>query len=158
MKPLLSTAGLWLGLLLLWLILVSQITGSELIAGAAASGFALVGIKASLRSLPLCFKPRLRWLAQVWRLPAIVARDLLVVAKALGRHVTGKPSQSAFEVVRFRVTGEDCHASAKEALGILFMSTPPNTVALDIDRQSSQMLIHRLGEAAVETLVGESQE
>jgi hypothetical protein len=106
----------------------------------------------------MCFEPRLRWLAQAARLPAIIARDLLTLAKVLGRHLVRKPSQSVFELVRFRVTGNDCRASAKRALAVLFVSTSPTTVALDIDREKSRMLIHRLGEAPVQMLVGKAEE
>lgn len=118
----------------------------------------MMGLKISLRSVSFCFEPRLRWLAQVWRLPASIARDLLILAKVLGRRVIRKPSQSVFEVVKFSAKGDDCRESAKQALAILFVSISPTTVALDIDRDESRMLIHRLGDAPVQMLVGKPEE
>jgi hypothetical protein len=63
-----------------------------------------------------------------------------------------------FELVSFRVKGDDCRESARRALAVLFVSTSPTTIALDIERENSGMLVHKLGDAPVQMLVGKPEE
>lgn len=143
----------WAGFLLLWLVFVFQVTTSELIVGAFASGFTVGLGYVTFRIVPACFDPQLHWMAQAWRLPVLVATDLWLLLKHLGRQMTRQHSRSSFEVTRFEASGDDCHAAAQRALAILFVSTTPNSVVLDIDRDKGELLFHQLEPAPVPELL-----
>lgn len=134
----------WIGLLLLWLLFVFQLTWAELTAGAIASAAAVGAGFQTFRAIPACFKPRLRWFTRVFRLPGLIAKDSWLLVKHLLRQVRGEASQSSFEAATFPATGDSCSAAAQRALSTLFISTTPNSVVLEIDRQDSKMLFHRL--------------
>ena len=85
----------WVGFTLLWLLFVFQLNVSELVVGASASALTVLAVQTAFRSEPLCFQPRLRWLAQVWRLPVLIVKDPWVLLKALARHLARKPSRAA---------------------------------------------------------------
>lgn len=153
MTLLLRLAIAWIGFLLLWLIFVFQATFSELIAGAVASAMAVASGYVAFRAVPACFEPRFRWIAEARRLPAMIAADLWLLLKHLLREIARKPSRSSFEVTNFRATDDNCYAAAQRALAILFVSTAPNSVVLDIDRQKREMLFHQLEPAAAPELL-----
>jgi multisubunit Na+/H+ antiporter MnhE subunit len=155
---LLRLAIAWIGFLLLWLIFVFQVTPGELVVGAIASGLAAIAGYVAFRAVPACFRPRLRWIRQAWHLPAIIATDLWLLLKSLMREIIRRPSRSSLQVTPFRATGEDCQAAAQRALAVLFVSTTPNSIVLDIDRQKGEMLFHQLEPAPVPTFLPKLQE
>ncbi len=155
---LLRLAALWIGFLLVWLVFVFQVTASELVVGALASAITVVLTYVTFRVVPGCFQPRLRWVVQAWRLPAMIAADLWLLLKHLAREIGHRPSQSSFEVTRFRATGEDCQAAAQRALAVLFVSTSPNSVVVDVDRQKGEMFFHQLEPAPVPELLRKLEE
>lgn len=153
MTLLLRLAIAWIGSLLLWLLFVFQISTSELLVGAVTSLITVALGYVTLRIIPACFKPRLRWIAQAWRLPAMIATDLWLLLKHLVREIARKPSRSSFAVTRFQASGDDCRAAAQRALAILFVSTTPNSVVLEIDQEKKEMLFHQVEPAAVPELL-----
>ncbi len=84
----------WAALLVLWLIFVFQVTLSELLVGSAASALTVLALHRVLRTVPLCFEPRLRWLIQIGRLPRMVAADLWILLRHLVRALFRKPGDS----------------------------------------------------------------
>jgi hypothetical protein len=146
------------GFTLLWLVFVFQLTGVEVFAGAAASALTVFALQIALRSERLCFQPRLRWLAQARHLPGMIATDLWIVLKTLANLLLHAPSQAVFQLGRFHATSEDCRASAQRALTILYLSTSPNSVVIDIDREQANMLVHQLEPAAIPKLVRNLEE
>lgn len=145
----------WVGFTLLWLLFVFQLNVSELVVGASASALTVLAIQTAFRSEPLCFQPRLRWLAQVWRLPVLIVKDSWVLLKALARHLGRKSSRAGFQLGKFDAPGDDCRASAQRALAVLFLTIPPNSVVLDIDRNRAEMLFHVLETTPVPKLARE---
>lgn len=143
----------WVGFSLLWLVFAFQPTAIEIFAGAAASALTVLALQVTLRSESLCFQPRLRWLAQAWRLPGMIGIDLWIVLKALVRLVLRAPSHGVFRLGRFNATAENCPAAAQRALTILYLSTSPNSVVIQIDRENANMLIHQLEPASIPKLV-----
>ena len=139
--------------LLLWFLFVFQFTVSELFFGAAASALAVLALQVTLRSVGLCFKTKFRWVAQAWRLPAMIAKDLWTLLIHLARRVERKHSLSGLELVKFGANGDDCRASAQRALAVLFVNTSPNTVILDVDRKTGDILLHQLEPQPVPVLV-----
>jgi multisubunit Na+/H+ antiporter MnhE subunit len=142
----------WVGFALLWLLFVFQISTSELVVGASASALTVLALQTAFRSEDLCFQPRFRWLVQVWRLPALIVEDLLILLKAITRHLARKPSRATFQLSRFNSSGDDCRASARRTLAVLFLSIPPNSVILDLDPDRANMLLHVLEPAPVPKL------
>lgn len=138
---------------MLWIFFVYQFTASELLVGAAASALSVLALQVTLRAVPLCFQAKLRWLVQAARLPAEIARDLWILLTELARRLAGKRSRSVLELVKFGVNGDNCRAAAQRALALLFVSTSPNSVVLDIDRETGDMLVHQLKPQASSALV-----
>jgi multisubunit Na+/H+ antiporter MnhE subunit len=147
----------WAAFMLLWFLFVFQFTTSELFVGAAASALTVLALQVTLRAVSLCFQPKLHWLAQASRLPAMIVEDLWILLKDLARRILGKRSRSVLELVKFGANGKDCRASAQRALALLFVSTSPNSVVLHIDRETGDMLVHKLVPQPVPELVSELQ-
>jgi hypothetical protein len=137
----------------LWLFFSAQLSGVEIVAALIASGVTLVGLQAALRALPLCFQPELRWFAGIWRLPGLIANDLFILVRFLTRRIRGQAVSPSMEQEPFNAPGEDCHASAQRALGVLFMSIAPNAIAIHIERVHCVMLFHQLQRARTPLIV-----
>lgn len=143
----------WIGLLILWLLFVFQFSGKEILVGAAASAFTAVLLALTLHAIPLRFAPASRWLLQARHLPAMIAKDLCILAKDLMRRVIGKRSRSGYELVEFVAPGKGARASAQRALVLLFLSMSPNSIVLDIDAKGATMLLHHLAPEAIPDIV-----
>lgn len=148
----------WLGFIALWVLFVYRTTASELIAAAVASAIAVFSACAIFRAIPICFEPRLGWLAQAHRLPAMIATDLWLLFRRLVRDIAKKPSRSSFFVTPFHVIPDGCAAAAQRALAILFVSTTPNSIVLDIDNDKGQLFYHQVEPAPVPKLVRKLEE
>jgi multisubunit Na+/H+ antiporter MnhE subunit len=147
----------WASFTALWLVFVFQTSRSEVLVGLACSALATFALRTVLSSVPLCFQPSLRWLAQAWRLPGMIVEDLWVLLKVLGRHLLRKPSQSILEITDFTATGDNSRESAQRALATLFLSVSPNSIVIDIDRSNRQLLFHQLQRSPLSVLVSKLQ-
>jgi multisubunit Na+/H+ antiporter MnhE subunit len=123
----------------LWLMFVFNTTGMELIAGFVGSTAAFISVLVSVRSIPLPFQPRVRWILQAWRLPGMILGDIVVLLKCLFRR-----PRSSFEATPLRTPANESEACAQRGIAITLLSTSPNTIVVHIDRDSQQMLIHKL--------------
>ncbi|MGH9642458.1 MAG: Na+/H+ antiporter subunit E, partial [Terriglobales bacterium] len=158
MPLLLRFCATWIVLLLLWLALVFQFTKTELLIGSAASAVTTLLLLITLRAVPLCFQPRLRWLAQALRLPAVIARDTWILIKDFARRLLGARKRSGFEVVKFAVRGASPHACAQRALALLFVTMSPNSVVLDVDKERGDIFLHHLASKSAPVIVGKLEE
>ena len=86
----------WSVLTFMWLLFVFQLPMSELLAGAAGAALSVLVLHAGLRAVPLCFEPRLRWLAQARRLPGMIVGDM--------GYLLRDPQSGTFCGARFRVS------------------------------------------------------
>jgi len=134
----------WTVLVLLWFLFVFQFSMSELLVGAGAAALAVLALQVTLRAVPLCFEPKLRWVAQASRLPGMIAEDLWILLKEMGRRILHRRSRSTLAILPFAGSAGNCRGAAQRALALLFISTSPNSVVLDIDCATGDMLIHRL--------------
>jgi multisubunit Na+/H+ antiporter MnhE subunit len=148
----------WLGFVALWLLFVYHVTTSELIAAAVAGSASVFSGVVIFRIVPVCFHARLQWLAQIYRLPGMIAEDLWILFKCLLREIFRMPSRSSFVVAQFSTASDHCEAAAQRALAILFVSTTPNSIVLDIDGESEQLFYHQVGPAPVPALVRRLEE
>jgi multisubunit Na+/H+ antiporter MnhE subunit len=143
----------WIAFFALWLLFVYQVTTSELIAAAVAAAITAFSGYVILRIIPACFEPRLRWMAQIYHLPAMIAEDLWLLLKCLLREIFRQPLRSTFVMAHFRTPAGGCRGSAQRALAILFVSTTPNSIVLDIDSQANRLFYHQVEPAPVPQLV-----
>ena len=143
----------WFVLLLLWVLFVFQFTEKELLLGAVASAITAILVLITLRVVPLRFQPRLRWLLQAGRLPAIIAQDTWILMKDFGRRLLGKRKRSGFELVKFAANGEGPLACAQRALATLYVTMSPNSVVLDVDKESGDIFLHYLSSKAAPAIL-----
>lgn len=134
----------WIFFFFLWLFFAFSFAGSEVIAAAVASVVALIGVSVALHCVPLDFAPRAHWIAQLWRLPAMIASDSLRLLRDLFRRARREPSHSLFSFIPFASGGDDSRSAAQRALALLFLSTSPNMVVLNIDRNTGRVLVHEI--------------
>jgi multisubunit Na+/H+ antiporter MnhE subunit len=154
----LRLAVAWVAFVALWLFFVYQPSVSELIAAAATAALTLLSGVVVFRILPVCFEPRLVWLAQVYRLPRMIAEDLWLLFKCLLREITKRPSRSTFALAEFHSKRDGCRAAAQRALALLFVSTTPNSIVLDIDVKRNRMFYHQVEPAPVPELLRRLEE
>jgi multisubunit Na+/H+ antiporter MnhE subunit len=143
----------WIGFLALWLLFVYQVTPRELLAAAMAAALSVLSGLVVFRIIPACFAPRFRWMAQIYRLPAMIAGDLWLLFKCLIREMLRRPLPSTFVMAQFSTNLDTCRAAAQRALAILFVSTSPNSIVLEIDTEKSQLFYHQVEPARVPELV-----
>lgn len=144
MKRLAGYCVKWIAFCLLWLLFVYQITMPELLAGAAAAALTVVGLETSLKAEPLHFRPKLRWFAELWKLPATILEDLWVLLQTLARHALKKPSQALFQTTPFRTSGDESHRAGQRCTATVFMSVSPNSVVVDIDTKQDFIMFHQV--------------
>lgn len=147
----------WSVLTLMWLLFVFQLPMSELLAGAAGAALSVLVLHAGLRAVPLCFEPRLRWLAQAGRLPGMICGDMGYLFRNVVRHILRRPVQSQFLLGSFD-TSDNCRGAAQRALAVLFLSTAPNSIVVDIDKTNSNLLLHQLTGTPLPALIRNLEE
>jgi multisubunit Na+/H+ antiporter MnhE subunit len=128
-----------------YMLLAGVLVAAELILGAAAAALAasvaeLVRVQDARQ-----FRPRLRWLLRVYRLPPAILADCGVLARALWRHVVKKEEvRGAFRAFRYPVAGGGGRAAGRRALLNAAISITPNTYVVGIDEEKEIVLVHQL--------------
>lgn len=158
MKRFVEYLAAWLAFLALWFLFVYQISLPELFAGAGAAALTVVALDKSVKAEPFQFRPKLRWCAQVWRLPKIILEDFAALFYTLGRHVLRKPSLGLFQLTQFCTSGDVSHRAAQRVLATTFMSVSPNSVVVDIDTERNVMMFHQVKQAAVPAMIRKLEE
>lgn len=147
----------WLAFVLLWLVFAFQLSLPEVLAGAAASAMAVFALRRSLRAVPPCFEPRLRWLGSARHLPRMIVKDLWLMLKRMTQLPAHPRKRGVWRHAHFR-TAEDCGGSAQRALATLFLTSTPNSIVVHIDPVTSRILLHELVAAPLPRLLNELQE
>jgi multisubunit Na+/H+ antiporter MnhE subunit len=134
----------WVGLTGLYLLFAGTLNAQEIAAGLVAAAIAATGVTAAGRSEePWAY--RWSWLRKLLRLLWEVPRDAVRVSRAAWRAVVlRQPIEGRFEVVPFEPGGDDPHSATRRALVTIGISLPPNSFVIDIDRQHSSILVHKL--------------
>jgi multisubunit Na+/H+ antiporter MnhE subunit len=146
----------WVGLLLLWILFVFQVTAEELIFGVVAAGVTVVAVETALRAGGYRFRARWLWIAQIWHLPSLVVKDLWLMTGDLARRLAGKPGRSVFRIVPFRFSSDASAATGQKGLAVLLLTTTPNSVVLDATEDG--LLLHELVSAPVPRMVRRLEE
>ena len=147
----------WIVCLLFWLLFVFQFSVKELLAGSAAATVCVIALQVGLNAVPLCFEPEFRWLAQGFRLPNMIAADLLLMLRILITRSDRKRVRGVWRQANFH-TPDDCRGAAQRALATLFITTTPNSVVVDIDVPASRLLLHELVAAPLPKIVRKLQQ
>jgi multisubunit Na+/H+ antiporter MnhE subunit len=128
-----------------WVIIDDSVATDELLAGAGAAAIAaslaeLVTYQAASR-----FRMRFAWFVPALRLPGEVARDTLIVYRALWRRlVHGEQPPSAFIERPVRFGDDTPEGVTRRTLLVGGTSVAPNTFVLGIDSERDVMVLHQL--------------
>jgi hypothetical protein len=139
MLPVLST---WTTLFALYLLFAGQATRAELCAGllAAALGTAL---RFYLRRAgEYSFRPDAPWGRLVVRVAASLARDTIIVGRALVRASVGRPVRGLAQHQAFMVGGPA--AAGRRAVVVLAASIAPNGFVERVATEEQALVLHRL--------------
>lgn len=130
---------------LLWLLLISSFVPEEEILGLFASAIAATAAVAVAEQRVVAFRPRLRWLLEVRRLPWQSGRETGEILAALWRALFRRSEvHGRFRIRRVTLPSDPAESQAMRALLIAGESFPPNTYVLGIDEESGLMLVHEL--------------
>ena len=132
-----------------WIACVATFHVHEMLVGAGAVTLALGFSIFVVRTLPLHFRPTLRDLLQLWRLPGYMVIDVVQVTLVLVQDLLGKPAPSLFRATQWDPVGEDGRSVAKRALAIAGTTISPNFIVIGIDCESRRMLFHQLKDTPV---------
>lgn len=139
-------------LLIFWIACVGSFHIHELEIGIPAILIALIFCLFTVRKLPLSFQPSAAELAQVWRLPWDVVRDIIQIVSVLVHDLAGKPAPWLFRAVGWRDNAETGQGTARRALATAYATVSPNFIMVGIDRELGQMLFHQLHASEVPQL------
>jgi multisubunit Na+/H+ antiporter MnhE subunit len=135
----------WVVFFVVYMLLAGVLVTAELILGAAAAALAasvaeLVRVQDARQ-----FRPRLRWVLRVYRLPPAILADCVVVFRALWRHVVrNEEVRGDFRAFRFPVAGSGGRAAGRRVLLNAAISITPNTYVVGIDEDNETVLVHQL--------------
>ena len=135
----------WLLLTGLWIPLAFDVSAPELVAGAVAAAAGATLTTAVRAQRLISFRPRLRWVLRLWRLPIQVALDTGLLFAVLWRRLAMRqPVSGTFRAIPFRAVGDEPEASARRAVAMTIGSIAPNTYVIDIDLDDELILVHQL--------------
>ncbi len=135
----------WVLMMSFWMMINDSISTDELLAGAGAAALAallaeLVSYQAATR-----FRMRVEWLVPALSLPGQVARDMVIVYRALWRRLAhGEQPPSAFLELPARFGDDTPGGVTRRTLLVGGTSVAPNTFVLGIDKDRGVMVVHRL--------------
>ena len=147
----------WIGFLLLWTIFVFQVSIAELVIGAVVSALTMAFACFALKAVPVCFEPRLQWLAQAARLPWMFAVDIAPLLRHAARELGGKPSHSSVVQEKIQTVPDECAAMAQRAIAALLISTSPNSIVVDLNNETGKMLVHQIEPSSDSGLIASLQ-
>ncbi|HWG46818.1 MAG TPA: Na+/H+ antiporter subunit E [Gemmataceae bacterium] len=140
-----SWAGWWTVFALTYLLLAGSLQWAELVAGTVLAGLAALAVTAARTAGHLHFAPRLRWLAQLRRLPGRILADYGIVGAALWRTIIRRQRiEGAFRTIPFDAGDDDPVSAARRALVTVGACLAPNTYVVAIDFQRGSLLVHQL--------------
>jgi multisubunit Na+/H+ antiporter MnhE subunit len=135
----------WVLLMAFWVMLDDSLATDELLAGAGAAALAALLAELVTYQAATRFRMRLKWLVPALRLPGEVARDMVIVYRALWRClVHGEQPPSAFLELPARFGDDTPEGVTRRTLLVGGASIAPNTFVLGLDSERDVMVVHRL--------------
>lgn len=136
-----------------WTIFLGSFTGAEAVVGGIAVAIGTAVSTAAYAVGVARFRPRLAWLAEIWRVPWYVLDDTRAIATALITRVFfRRRGHSRMVAVPINPGGSTGRGEARRALAIGLTTLAPNSIVLDIDREERVMLVHEIEAGPVRQL------
>jgi hypothetical protein len=132
-------AGWWLASAAIWVLLVDNTHVPELVVGA---GVALVGASAAVvvrQQRRVVLRPRLVWLARLWRPLVHYPPGIWALVRALPRRGGGR-----FVAIPIEAGDDRPRGAARRVLMQTAGSFAPNTYAVGTDYDRGLLLVHQL--------------
>ncbi len=135
----------WAAMMSFWVMLDDSIATDELLAGAGAAALAALLAELVTYQAATRFRLRIKWLVPALSLPGQVARDTVIVYRALWRRlVHGEQPPSAFLERPARFGDDTPEGVTRRTLLVGGTSLAPNTFVLGIDPERDVMVVHQL--------------
>lgn len=135
----------WTAMMSFWVMLDDSIATGELLAGAGAAALAALLAELVTYQAATRFRLRVKWLVPALSLPGQVARDTVIVYRALWRRlVHGEQPPSAFLERPARFGDDTPEGVTRRTLLVGGTSLAPNTFVLGIDPERDVMVVHQL--------------
>lgn len=134
----------WVVLLALWMAFVSQAKKDEFLIGLAV---ALIGALADAtvkRQEFFKFEPKASWIFYGLTLPWYATRGFLLTMKAFFMRLSGKHPDTHFRTYGYDATGDESRAAAKRAIAVAYLTIPPNSIIVGIDKEQGRVLTHQI--------------
>jgi hypothetical protein len=129
----------FVGLFVLWLLLVGAVQHVEVIAGLCAAAIAATAVEVVRSRGLLGFRVEWKWLGQGWKPLARVFPEFLLLMAALPRRPRG-----SFRTLEFPVGGERAVDAGRRAFAVAAASLSPNRLVVDVDQEADGALVHDL--------------
>ena len=144
----------WAVLLVVWLLFVDSLALPELLAGAAAAAVA-ASVAETVRELGYVrFAPRLAWMRHAPRVGWQVLVDCGVLFAALARRLARRRALHGVMLrLPVRYGDDSARDAARRALLNFGVSITPNSYVVDLDAETSTVLIHQLVAGPIDPLV-----
>jgi len=126
-------------LLVLWLVLVGTVQDVERIAGLCAAALGASAAEIMRSQGLLGYRVEWRWLRLAWKPLLRVVPDFFVVLFALVRPTTGR-----FRTIEFPTGGTRDVDAGRRAFIVIAPSLAPNSLVVDADPESGEVLVHDL--------------
>lgn len=144
-----SRAALWticgfVLLLGLWMLYTSDPKPAQLYVGLGVAILGVIGSAIIRGSGFARFHTRSQWLLLALLEPWYVAVGSVRLAKNLIRALLGKPSLSRFHALPMNLGGDDPLSEARRMLLIAYLTIPPDSIAIGIDRENQELLLHEI--------------
>jgi hypothetical protein len=127
------------GLLVLWLLLVGTVAGTETIAGLFAAAIGATAAQVVRSQGLLEYRVEWRWLRRTPRQVARVIPDFFLVLATLVRAPRG-----SFRTLEFPTGGERAVDHGRRAWAGYAASFAPNRLVVDVDPDAGMVLVHDL--------------
>lgn len=145
--------AVWLVHVGLWLVYVSQISAWEIGVGAAAAGFATLGVALLWRLRRVKFRLNLQQIIEAKRIPALAVSGTWELLQGLGKQLfTKRGAPSYIAAVPFEVGSNGPTSTGRRALAVLYTTMTPNFVVIGIIREQALLLYHQIVPGKVLTI------
>ena len=134
----------FLFLLGLWMMYTSSPRLSELYVGFLIAALGVFGSYLIRGSGFAAFRPRPRWIALAFLEPWYVIVGSYRLAASLVRALLHRPSLARFHAIPFVSGGDDPESSTRRTLTIAYLTIPPDSVVVGIDRHVNELLLHEI--------------
>lgn len=131
-------------LLGLWMMYTSSPRVSELCVGIVIAALGVLGSCIVHGSGFANFRCRPRWIALAFLEPWYVLVGSYRLAASLVRALLHRRSLARFHAIRFNAGGDDPESSARRTLTIAYLTIPPDSVVVGIDRHANELLLHEI--------------